>query len=210
MTKLFQALVRITGFIPYLILFRTKTYYEDKKVQNKKVKGRAILISNHTSVYDYAVLLFTFPFRTIRCLMAELLFDKKPLGLFLKCMGGIKVDRDNYNFTFISKCEKIIDKKGVVAVFPESRLPNKNEERPLPFKPSASYIAYLTDAPIIPMYTNGSYFNKKRARVIIGKPINISDYIDNNLTEKENFNKILRERVIELGKELERQTSKEK
>lgn len=211
MTKLFQAFVKITAWPLYFICFRTKTYYQDKKVQNRKLKGAAIVVSNHTSVYDFAVMMFTFPFRMLRCLMAELLFRKKGLGVFLRGLGGIRVDRNNYDFAFVAQCEKFLDKKGLVGVFPESRLPKEGEERPLEFKPSAAYVAYVSDAPVIPMYTNGSYFKRSRARVIIGTPIYMKDYYDDNLSEKDNiknFSNILREKVIELGEELKQKTTK--
>lgn len=213
MVKLIQFFVRITGWIPYFFCVRNKTHYEDKKVQGRKIKGSAIIISNHTSIYDYAVMLFTFPFRTLRYLMAELLLRRKVLGRFLKCMGGIEVDRDSYNFDFVNKCLDILDKKGVVGVFPEARLPVEGEARPLPFKPSAAYIAYLSGQPVIPVYIKGYYFSKKRNHLIIGKPIDVNEIIDSNLTEKENIEKInlvLRERIIELGKELDKRTNKTK
>ena len=103
MSRIFQSFVRVTGWVPELCAFRTKIHYEDKNIQKRRIKGPAIIISNHTSVYDYAVMLYVFNTRYLRYLMAELLFNKKPLGAFLKAMGGIKVDRDNYNFSFIKK-----------------------------------------------------------------------------------------------------------
>lgn len=211
MKRFVQCFVRITAWPVQWFCFRTKIYYEDKKVQSRKIKGKAIIVSNHTSVYDFAVMLFVFPVRFLRYLMAELLFRKRFLGKFLKLMGGIKVDRDNYDFSFISKSIDVLDKRGVIGVFPEGRLPTKGEARPLEFKPSAAYIAYLTDAPIIPVYTNGSYFTRKRARVIIGKPIYVCDVIDEKYSEKDNIeriNQLIRQKVIELGNELERRTNK--
>jgi len=213
MIKFFQFFVRITAWIAYFFCFRTKTHYQNKKSQNRRIKGPAIIISNHTSVYDFAVMLFTFPFRTVRCLMAEILMNRKGLGKFLKAMGGVKVDRDAYNFDFLQQSLDILDKKGVLGIYPESRIPKEGEERPLEFKPSAAYIAYLSGQPIIPIYTKGSYFNKKRNHVLIGEKIDVNDIIDDKLSEKENIEKInifLRQRIIELGEELERKTTKDK
>ena len=48
---------------------------------------------------------------------------------------------------------------------------------------------------------------KKHASVIIGKPVNVYDFVDESLSEKENIDnvtKAMRERIIELGKELEK------
>ena len=165
-----------------------------------------MVVSNHTSVYDYAVELFVFFSKTVNYQMAEVLFDKKPLGAFLKALGGIKVDRNAFDFGFIEKSKEILDQGGAVGVFPESRIPKEGEERPLEFKPGAAYLALYASVPIIPVYTNGEYFGKKRARVIIGKPFMASDYYDEEKTEKENLENIsalLRRRIIELGRLLD-------
>jgi len=205
MIAFFNWLVKITGWPPYRVVFNTAVYYEDKKVQGRRIKGPAIVICNHTSVWDYAAMLFVFWTRTLRCQMAEVLFKKKPLALFLKCMGGIYVDRHELSSGFIGKSEDILKKGGVVEIFPESRLPLKGEQRPLPFKPSAAMIALKAEVPVIPVYTNGNYFTSKRARVIIGKPINVHRFVSEERSEKENINYIsemLREKIIDLEKQL--------
>ena len=197
---------KITGWPAYYVLFRTKTVFEDRKIQGRRIQGPAIIISNHTSVFDYAVMLFVFYSRTLRTQMAEVLFRKKgPLPLFLKCMGGIYVDRNSHDFSFLEKTEKILEKGGVVLIFPESRIPLPEEERPLPFVPSAALAALEARVPVIPVYTNGSYFNKKRARVIVGMPMNAADYVHDGMTEAEKIdsvNRAFRERIMSLGEEL--------
>lgn len=155
MKRLFNALVKITGWPVQKILFRTKVYYEDKAVQSRRLKGPAILISNHTSVYDYAVFLFVFWRRTLRYQMAELLFRRRVLKHFLRAMGGIFVDRDAYDFSFVRRSLEILERKGVVGIFPEARLPVEGEERPLPFKTSAAYIALESGAPSSPCTRTG-------------------------------------------------------
>ena len=83
MIRFMNAFVKLTGWPAQLIVFRTKYYYEDKSVQSRRIKGPAIIVSNHTAVYDYACMLFVFFTRTLRYQMAELLFEKKLLGPFL-------------------------------------------------------------------------------------------------------------------------------
>ena len=206
MIAFFNYFVKITGWLVQKIIFRTKIYYEDKKVQSRRIKGKAIIVSNHTSVYDYAVYLFVFFFTTLRCQMAEILYRKKFLALFLKMMGGIYVNRDVHDLSCLDKSNEILSKGGKVLIFPEGRIPKKDEERPLEFKPGAVILALMSEAPIIPIYTNGIYFTKKRVRVIIGTPIKIENLIDKNLSEKENIdivNKVIKEKIIELGRMLD-------
>lgn len=213
MIAFFNAFTKITGWIAQKICFRTKIYYVDKAAQGRRIKGSAIIVSNHTSVFDYAVFLFVFWGRTLRYQMAEVLFGKKLLAFFLKCMGGIFVDRGSHDFECILKCEKILKKGGVVGIFPEGRIPNDGEERPLQFQVGAAQLALMTNAPIIPIYTNGSYFSKKRARVIIGKPIYAADLIDEQNDYKTNLQIVtseLRKNIIELGGSLSEITKDEK
>ncbi len=210
---LFQWFVKITGWIPQLLVFRIKLHYEDRSVQDAKIRGKAIVISNHTKLFDFAHLMYVFWRRTLRCVAAEILYAKNfLLRTFLKMMGMIHVDRDAHDFAFLSKSKDILDKGGVVVIFPEARLPRPEEERPLEFKPSAVYMALESGAPIIPTYNNAEHFSRKRLHVIIGKPIDVRALYDDSLSEKENISnitQILRRKVIELGEELHRQIGSE-
>jgi 1-acyl-sn-glycerol-3-phosphate acyltransferase len=209
MAFLFNWFVKITGWIPQLIIFKIKVYYEDKKVQDKRIKGKAIVVSNHNDLMDFAVLLFVFWRRTLRCVVAELMYEKNVfMTTLLKLLGTIRAERDSHDFSFLGRCEKVLRKGGVVEIFPEARLPRKGEETPLPFKPSAVYLALETDTPIIPIYNNAEHFSRKNMRVIIGKPINVRALYDDGLSQKENIEKIndyLRGKILELREELERQ-----
>ncbi len=211
MIRFWNAFVKITGWPVQLLCFRTRMYYSDRERQGRRIKGPAILISNHTSVFDYAVWLFVFFSRTLRYQMAELLFRKKPLGTLLRLLGGIYVDRDARDMGFIAESERILEKGGVVGIFPESRLPRKGEERPLPFAPSAAYLALTTGAQVIPAYTDGAYFSlSRRARVMIGTPFFAADLAGEGGTDRERIARTaeaMRGIVKELGNELERQKS---
>ena len=213
MIRFFNTFTKVTGWIVQKICFRTKIYYEDRAAQGRSIKGPAIIISNHTSIFDYAVFLFVFFGRTLRYQMAEVLFRRKILAAFLRCMGGIYIDRNSHDFEFMLKCEKILTDGGVVGIFPEGRIPDEGEERPLPFREGAAQLAITTGVPVIPIYTNGSYFNKKRARVIIGKPICVSDLIDEQGDYKENLQIVItemRECIIGLGNSLKEMVENEK
>ena len=205
--------IKLTAWIPQLLVFRIKVHYEDKKVQGKRIKGKAIIVSNHNCIMDFAVLMFVFWRRTLRCAVAEVMYHKNFfMTLLLKLLGCVKVERAEHDFSFLTKLERILDKGGVVEIYPESRLPRKGEERPLEFKPSYVALALESGAPIIPVYNNAKPFSKERERVIIGKPIYVGELYDSSLSERENINNInsyVRSKIIELGKELERQEKEE-
>ncbi|MBR6323279.1 MAG: 1-acyl-sn-glycerol-3-phosphate acyltransferase [Lachnospiraceae bacterium] len=196
---------KITAWPVQFLCFRTKIHYENKAVQDRRISGPALIISNHTSIFDYAVYIFVFIFRTLRVQMAEVLFEKKILSLYLKMMGGIRVDRNTHDFGFVTKSLSILEKGGVVGIFPESRIPKPGEERPLEFKTSAAYIALLSGVPVIPVVTNGSYFCRKRAEVLIGKPMDVRELASDSRSEKENIQYVseaMRARIKSLTEQL--------
>ena len=189
MCKLILWFVKITGFIPQLFYFRKKVYYVNKKESNRNIKGSAIIVSNHKRLFDFALYMYLFMFRDIYTLVSEVMFNKgKLFGWFLKKIGCIKVERDNADFGFLTKCVNLLNKGKVVEIFPEARLPLKNETSLNEFKPSFVYLALESNAPIIPIYTNGSYLKKERTKVIIGERIYVQDLYDDNKSEKDNIN----------------------
>ena len=211
---LFHWLVKLTGWLPYLVILRPKISYEDKRAQSRRIRGRAIVVSNHRDVLDVAVTMFTFPTRTLRCAVAELMYRKNIfMSFMLYMLGTVKVDRTSHDFGFLDACGKILDRGGVVEIYPESRLPEPQEALPLEFKPSAVYLALKTGAPIIPICNNGRYFVKQRMRVHIGCPIDVRGLYRDELSEKENVANItayVRGKIIEFQKQLEKQEKEAK
>ncbi len=214
MSKAFCWFTKITGWLPYVLINRPKYYYEDKKVQSRKIRGKAIVMPNHHSVWDFGTMLFAFPSRNLHCLVAELIYDKgKVMHFFMKALGSIRVERNDLDFTFLDEANKVLQKKGVIEFYPEARLAAEGEEKPLPFKTSLAYLALLSGAPVIPVVTNGGIWKGKRMRVLIGKPIDVQPLCEKDKDERENIQLItdkLREKIIELNNELEKRTKAEK
>ena len=204
---LFTWFVKITGWIPYILFLRPKISYENKKLQSRRIKGHGIIVSNHTAILDFAVTMYTFPARTLRCAVAELMYRKNVfMTLLLRLLGTVRVDRTSHDFSFLSDCERILDRGGVIEIYPESRLPNPGEPRPLSFKPSAVYLALKSGAPIIPICNNGKFFAKDRMRIHVGAPINVRELYRDELSEKENLAYItayVRGKIVEFQKQLE-------
>lgn len=210
--EILRILAIITGWPVQLIFFSRKTYYEDKKSQGRSVKGGAIIISNHTSIMDYMVNLFIFPFRKLYCLIAEVIYDKGFIMRFLvNCMGGIKVDRFSKDLGFIEQSIKVLEKGKLLQIFPEGKIPN--DKKLLPFSPSYILIALRSNVPIIPVVTDGNYGLFKRVHVLIGKKIYLSDYCNNpNPTKEEidRLNKIITKKIQSLKNSLQEKIEQDK
>lgn len=182
-----------------MLLFFKPRVFKTWDAKRQLPKG-AIMVSNHKSLMDFILYLIVFPFRTIRFLMAEVLYNKnKPFSFMLNSLGGIKVDRDAHDFSFISEVIERLEKKDTIGIFPEARLPING--KPWPFTTSTAFIATKIDVPIVPVYTDGNYGLWKRAHVCIGEAFHLSDYIEDGLTESEqleHLTKVLETKVYEL------------
>ena len=217
MSSVLNWFVKITGFPGEIVFYRKKIYYEDKKASNRKIKGSALIVSNHTDIYDYPLMMYTFLGRNLHVLVAEITYDMNGfMKWLLKGLGAIRVDRNNHDFAFMSQINDLLKKNKVCLIYPESRLPTEEEKGALlDFKPSYIYSALESGAPIIPVYTNGIYgkqkrIQKDRARVIIGKKIYVRDLYDSNKSEKENIeyiNDYVKNKIISLKELLEKKVN---
>lgn len=188
--------VKVTGFIPAVLFLKPRV------IRTGSLPKPAILVSNHRSLLDFVLYLVVFPWRTIRFLMAEVLFNKgKLFAWFLSAIGGIRVDRDSRDFSFVSDAIEALDAGETVGVFPEARLPVNG--KPFPFTVSTVFIATHAEAPIVPVFTDGNYGLKKRATVVIGEPFYLTDYLKENVSEEEQLQyltDILHDKVYDLQK----------
>jgi len=200
--------VKLSGFLPALLFFKWKLYYENENAK-RRLPAPCLLVSNHKKLSDYVLYMMVFFGRTLRILIAEVMYNKgKGFARFLNMLGGIRVDRNAFDFGFIARTLQALDNGEVVAVFPQGRLPVGDKE--WPFKPSVSYIALRTFAPIIPVFTDGSYGLLKRAHVMIGEAIDIREWTDEKEpdgAEIERLTQVLQDKVFALGEELKRRTA---
>lgn len=196
--NLFLFFTKLTGFLPMILFFKPRVF-KTTKAKRRLPKG-AIMVSNHKSLMDFILYLIVFPFRSVRFLMAEVLYNKgKAFSFMLNSLGGIKVERDAHDFSFISYVIERLEKKDTIGIFPEARLPING--KPWPFTTSTAFISTKIDVPIVPVYTDGHYGLFKRTHVCIGEAFHLSDYIKDGLTESEqleHLTKVLEEKVYEL------------
>lgn len=210
--ELFRWIGLILAYPLQLIFFKRKTYYEDKKSQSRFVKGGALVISNHYSAMDYMVNLFLFPFRKLYVVMAEFVFHKSKIFNFLtKFHGGIRSDRDLMSMRFIDESVEVLENGGLVQIYPEAHITldgNMHE-----FKTSYLMIALRANVPIVPVIIDGNYGFFKRAHVLIGKKIFLTDYCQSLNPTKEEIialNEIVQNKCLELKSELDRRVNKRK
>lgn len=203
---LFWWLCIITGYPFQLLLFKRRTFYEDKSVQSLKIKGGALIISNHCHFYDYMMNMFAVTPRKLNVISSELGFKNKLLAFGMRFFGGIQANRETRSMRFMDTAAEVIRKGKLVQIFPEAKITDDGTIKP--FKHSYIVIAHRANAPIIPIVTDGSYGFSKRASIIVGKPIYVSDYVktDRRTPTREELayvNEIIYSKVLSLRQELE-------
>ena len=203
---LFWWLCIITGYCFQFLLFKRKTYYEDKKVQSLRVKGGALIISNHYHFYDYMVNMFALAPRRLHVVASELAYKNKLVAFGMKFFGGIQANRETGSMRFMDAAADHIKKGGIVQIFPEGQITHDGDLQP--FKHSYIVIAYRAKAPIIPIVTDGVYGFTKQTHIIVGKPIYVTDYIKSDRRtptreELKAFDEVVFAKMQELKGELE-------
>ena len=203
-------LVKVTGYPVYFFYMRGKRYYLNPK--RKDLPKNCIVMSNHTSLLDFPMYLGFFYTKTIHWLMSEALFKHgKLFSWFLLSLGGIYVDRTQHNFDLVRDALAILDKGGKVGVFPQGRLPVNG--RSFPYMPGITVLALKTDAPIVPVYTDGNYGFFKTVHVLIGEPLNIRDFTEMEKpdgAEIKRLTRVLEDKNFELKAELEKRLAAKK
>ena len=165
------------------------------------MKKGALIISNHYSVLDYICNVFLFFPRKLYVVFAD--FGKwSRFGMAF--FGGIPVDRSSYHMPFMDQSVKLLKKGRIVQIYPEAHI--SKDGSMLPFKPSYIYIALRAGVPIIPVIIDGNYGIFKRAHVIVGKAIDVTDKVANpacpTREEIKNINMEIQEKCHALKREL--------
>ncbi len=203
----------ITGWPLYKLVFKTRIYYEDEiGKENRKIRGAALIVSNHFSGLDYMITLFHYFGRKVYVIMLEEVFKKSAfLRWSIKIIGGIRADRDIKRMRFMDEGVKVLRMGKLLQIYPEAH--NTTDGLMHGFKPSYVLIALRADVPIVPLIVDGQYGIKKRAHAIIGKSIRLGDLCptsDPTREQIEYLNNVVHDKAMELKALLDKKILEEK
>lgn len=167
--KWFYDLVVFFTALPGLIWFRPKIYYPEGK---KKIKGGALLISNHVGFYDPIYLMYTIFYRRHHFICMKEFFDKKFVGWFFKMCMCIPVDRENFGMGSFRQITDVLKSGGLVSMFPEGHV-NLEEGAAKQFKTGMVLMAIQGGAPIVPVCITKRKHFWQRLRSAVGEPIDL-------------------------------------
>ena len=140
------------------------------------IKGKAILISNHTALKDPVMIAFVCP-RVVHFMAKQELFEK-PVPRFLLRWGLLTfpVNRKHADMVSLKKAMGLLERGKVFGIFPEGRRSVTGELDT--FEKGAAFLALRSKAPIIPVYADPKAPDRLRVRMYVGAPMNAQAIAD--------------------------------
>lgn len=185
------------------LVFPTKIHYVGNATKkDRKIVGRGLIISKHSSFYDPPILYMTYMSRRIRIIVAEEMYKKKPW--LLSHLSAIEYRRVSNSMD--SKCflETIntLRANGVVGIYPEGHLTLDGLG---PFQDGAAYFSLVTNSPVYLYLMANPWKPFHRNHIMIGETI----YPDKLFTKEEmkskqtihTFTEILYDKMLTLYNE---------
>jgi 1-acyl-sn-glycerol-3-phosphate acyltransferase len=119
--------------------------------------GPAILVSNHISGVDPALIQSVSTRRLIAWMMAKEYYDMASLKWFYKAMECIPVERSGRDLAATRMALRTLEDQRILGIFPEGRIGESGEV--LPFQSGVALMAIKSGAPVIPVYLEGTMRN---------------------------------------------------
>ena len=151
-SQLPQSMVRF--LISSLFTGRYKIKVEG--MQNLPSKGGVLLLGNHVSWLDWAILQVACP-RPIRFVMKKSIYNQKILKMFLDFFGVIPIERGAAKDS-LEMVHQALSKGEVVAIFPEGHI-SKNGHLSI-FRTGFERAAQDSGAKLVPFYLKGLWGSK--------------------------------------------------
>lgn len=169
---------------------------------NKKVKdGPCVYIGNHYSLFDPVYPAAT-TWEGIHFVAKCEIFNKPILGWFLRKVKAIPANRDGNDARVMINCLKCLKNGEKIAIYPEGTR-NKTQEDFLPFHHGAAAMAIKARVPVIPIVIYNKPKCFRMTHLIIGDPMELSEYYERKLTADDliEADEKLRQRMLAMKNE---------
>lgn len=182
------------------VWFRPKRYYVSDKAK-PRIKGGALLISNHVGFHDPVYIMMCLNYRRHHFIAAKEMFPKGfKKFLFERVFFCIGVDRENVSPSFMREVIGRLKDGQLVSMFPEGHI-NQQSEGVAEFKNGAVFMALKAGVPIVPVYIHKRKNIFERLKMVVGEPIELS-LADSGMTSSEYLaamSEELRQKELELA-----------
>lgn len=139
-----------TGLLPGLLWLRPRRIYSSPAAK-ERIRGGALIVSNHVSLIDPIYLMIAVWYRRHRFVCMEELLSLPLARAFFKLAGCIPLDRDNTSFDSFREIIDALKMGELVTVFPEGQV-NVRSGVVNEFKSGVILMSVMSGKPIIPVY----------------------------------------------------------
>jgi len=178
--------------IPVFLLFYN---YRVIGRENVPEGGAYITCANHLSAIDPIFVGISLPDRMYFMAKVEL-FRNRLLAALMHGLGAYPVKRGEADIKSIKTSLKLLSDGKVLGLFPEGTRFKAGEDAA---EPGIAMLAIRAKVPVLPVAIVSSYKFFRRTRVIIGKPIELTEYYDKKL-HNEDYLKISKDIMNSINK----------
>ena len=194
--------MRVSGALPGLLWLRPKIRYTTEKAK-KRIRGGALVISNHTSFLDPGLMMFVLWYRR-QYFVCHQAFMETKAGPFFHAAGClIPIDADNFNIGSFRAITDSLQAGKLVVLFPEGHV---NDGEMMEFKSGMVLISMQSKRPIVPVYLKPRKHWYSRLEAVVDEPVDITEMCGGMpaFSKIREVTKLLQEREASLADHLTR------
>ncbi len=165
--------------VPFYFLIKPFRFYGNRKMPD----GACVLVGNHYTLLDL-VYPACLTWDGVHYLSKKENVKAPLLGKLCKAAKVISANRDGNDVRALLDCFKCLKNGDKIVIYPEGTR-NKTDAEMLPFKHGAAIMAIKAKVPVVPvmLYAKPRFF--RCAHVLVGGPIDLSEFYDRKLTDEE-------------------------
>ncbi|MGE5632519.1 MAG: lysophospholipid acyltransferase family protein [Caulobacteraceae bacterium] len=149
--------------------------------ENIPEKGPYIVCANHVSAIDPIFIGIILPHKMHFMAKVEL-FKNWFIGGLLKTLGAFPIKRGEADLKSIKTSLRLLADGKVLSLFPEG---TRNKTSEIIAEPGIAMLSIKAKVPVLPIAIMSSYKFFNRTTIIIGKPLDLSEYYDKKLGSEE-------------------------
>lgn len=184
-------------FLKGLVNFFNQIIHPYKLIGKEKVKdGAAVLVGNHYRIWDIVHMACTTKER-VHFITKQELYKNKFLAYLCRKVEAIPVSRDGQDAKAIMTALRYLKKGEKISMFPEGTR-NRTDAELLPLKGGVALFAIKAKVPVYPVMSIGKTKYFRRTPIIVGDPIDLSEFYDKKMTAEDyaRAEEIVRENML--------------
>lgn len=155
------------------LIYRILLPWRVSGLENVPQTGGCIVSSNHIHARDPFYISVHLPRHVYYMAKAEL-FRIKPVAWFIRLVGAFPINRGQSDLNAIRTAMRILKEGHALGIFPQGTRSRDNEHTQM--AGGVALIALRAGVPVVPVYIGGPYRLFRRTRIVVGAPVDLSDF----------------------------------